>query len=171
MGGGAESGNIVELTGEEHFLAHQMLIRMYPSHVGLVHAAVMMSKQCAGNKAFGWLRRRKADVMRGNKLSVGVRASPEQRARMSEARRGNRYAYGNKNRLGKRHTDETRAKISKTKTLRALPNWWLGKTHTVEARAKMALAKRGKAYRKGAKHSTESRIKMAAAQRARRSTT
>jgi len=38
-------------------VAHQLLIKIYPEHRGLVHAAVMM---CVGrtNKLYGWLRRR-----------------------------------------------------------------------------------------------------------------
>ena len=65
MGGNDESDNLVKLTPEEHFLAHQLLVKMYPAVPTLIWAATMM---CAGNfthghtrqtnKLFGWLRRR-----------------------------------------------------------------------------------------------------------------
>lgn len=99
MGGGNELINLVELTAEEHYVAHQLLVKIYPESKTLVHAAVMMSGRCSGNKAYGWLRRRNADASRNipkspehcaklSRAHLGMRASPETRAKMSLASKG-----------------------------------------------------------------------------------
>ena len=58
IGGTDELTNLVELTPEEHYLAHQLLIKIYPSNEKLVYAAVMMIPSRPSNKLYGWLRRR-----------------------------------------------------------------------------------------------------------------
>jgi hypothetical protein len=62
MGGGDESANLVYLTPEEHYVAHQLLVKMYPKNVALVNAALMMSvggrAHLRSNKLYGWLKRR-----------------------------------------------------------------------------------------------------------------
>lgn len=61
MGGTDEPENLVELTPEEHFVVHQLLVKMYPEHGGLIYAANQM---CIGhkgkrtNKRYGWLKRK-----------------------------------------------------------------------------------------------------------------
>ena len=54
MGGSDSSKNLVYLTPEEHYLAHQLLVKIYPNEDGLVYAALMM---CVGhsrnNKKYG----------------------------------------------------------------------------------------------------------------------
>lgn len=62
MGGSDTGSNLVSLTPEEHFLAHQLLIKIYPNEPKLVYAVNMMTVspngERVGNKFFGWLRRR-----------------------------------------------------------------------------------------------------------------
>lgn len=62
MGGSDEDTNIVKLTPEEHYVAHQLLIRMYPNNDKLVYAANMMVVNRSTNKMYGWLKRRFIDV-------------------------------------------------------------------------------------------------------------
>jgi len=61
LGGTDELENIVQLTAEEHFLAHQLLVKMYPNEPGLAYAAQMMCvknpNQKRNNKLYGWLKR------------------------------------------------------------------------------------------------------------------
>ena len=60
MGGSNEKHNLVDLTAEEHFLAHQLLVKMYPDVRGVVYAAIAMCGNPYGkrsNKSYGWLRR------------------------------------------------------------------------------------------------------------------
>lgn len=62
MGGTDEKENLVQLTPEEHFLAHQLLIKMYPTVTGLASATQLMTihqtEHRTNNKLFGWIRRK-----------------------------------------------------------------------------------------------------------------
>jgi len=64
MGGSDEVDNLVDLTPEEHFVAHQLLVKIYPENIRLVRACDVMSKDTKvnkywrRNKMYGWLRRR-----------------------------------------------------------------------------------------------------------------
>lgn len=64
MNGTNETDNLVELTPEEHYLAHQLLVKMYPDHGGLVKAASMMGSIRSSNKIYGWVRRKLSLVMK-----------------------------------------------------------------------------------------------------------
>lgn len=58
MGGTDDVANLVKLTPEEHYVAHQLLVKIYPTNVALVMAAAMMIPNRPSNKMYGWLRRR-----------------------------------------------------------------------------------------------------------------
>jgi hypothetical protein len=65
MGGTNDSSNLVELTPEEHFVAHQLLVKIYPGIRSLTFALIIMSGKGKGqelrnNKLFGWHRRKHA---------------------------------------------------------------------------------------------------------------
>jgi len=66
--------NIVLLTPEEHYLAHQLLVKIYPNNHGMVKAANLMCRSSAtmdgqrNNKQYGWLRRKLAEVFSEEKL-------------------------------------------------------------------------------------------------------
>lgn len=57
MGGTDDSNNLVRLTPEEHYVAHQLLIKMNPGNHKLVKAAAMMIPDRPSNKLYGWLKR------------------------------------------------------------------------------------------------------------------
>lgn len=67
LGGTDDKENLAILTPEEHFLAHQLLIKLNPGHKGLVYAVQMMTNHHTdartNNKLFGWIRRRMALAM------------------------------------------------------------------------------------------------------------
>ena len=63
MGGTDDLNNLVDLTPEEHYLAHLLLCRIYPANPKLASAAMMMCANRKGNKVYGWLRRRHAEAM------------------------------------------------------------------------------------------------------------
>lgn len=142
MGGDDSLGNLVYLTPEEHYVAHQLLVRLHPGHAGLVYAAMAMAKQCTGNKPYGWLRRRYANTVRGVPLSA------KQRAKMALAK------------LGQKLSAETKAKIAATK---------LGKKtgpHSPATRAKMSAALLGNKRCLGKSPSAETVSKRVASLRA-----
>lgn len=64
MGGRYTKGNIAYLTPEEHYVAHQLLVKIYPKNSKLIFAASAMcsaSESHQGNrknKLYGWLRRK-----------------------------------------------------------------------------------------------------------------
>ena len=62
IGGNDNSANLVRLTPEEHYLAHQLLVKIYPNNFALVKAASMMIPKRPSNKLYGWLRRRLSAV-------------------------------------------------------------------------------------------------------------
>lgn len=69
MGGSDEPTNLVELTPEEHYLAHQLLCKIYPNNYGLAIAASIMSRNRPTNKLYGWIRRKHAIAM--SKIQTG----------------------------------------------------------------------------------------------------
>lgn len=59
IGGNDASNNLVDLTPEEHYLAHQLLVKIHPNHPGLTFAAMTMTQgPRRSNKLYGWLKRR-----------------------------------------------------------------------------------------------------------------
>lgn len=90
LGGKYISENVVYLTPEEHYVAHQLLMKMYPDHKSLVYAAYMMANAKNGgrrqsNKVYGWLRQRAVSLMK--EQSKGQRRSPE-----TEIKKGQRIS-------------------------------------------------------------------------------
>ena len=69
MGGRYVAGNIAWLIPEEHYVAHQLLVKMYPKNYKLIHAVQCMTisndrYDRSNNKLYGWIRRRLANQMR-----------------------------------------------------------------------------------------------------------
>lgn len=67
LGGTDDKSNIAVLTPEEHFLAHQLLIKINPGNRDLVYATQLMTVHHTNarinNKLFGWLRKQCALAM------------------------------------------------------------------------------------------------------------
>jgi hypothetical protein len=126
MGGSEEADNKVELTPEEHFLAHLLLVKMYPTEKWLAVSAMLMGHRTGSNKVYGWLRRRHAETMRQNKWTV------EAKARLSA------------NTRGKPKPESMRAKLMGNQNWRSRPR----KPHSAEHRAKIAEAMRGNSNRR-----------------------
>lgn len=70
MGGGDGRENLVDLTPEEHYIAHLLLCKIHPGNIKLVCAAMMMCVNSnhtkRNNKAVGWARRRWSEYMKEN---------------------------------------------------------------------------------------------------------
>jgi 5-methylcytosine-specific restriction endonuclease McrA len=58
MGGSDLIDNLVNLTPEEHYLAHLLLVKIYPGNGALIKAAKMMTVGRTTNKIYGWVRRK-----------------------------------------------------------------------------------------------------------------
>ena len=187
IGGDDTTENVVELTGEEHYVAHQLLVKIHPEVSGLAYAAIRMAKQCTGNKAYGWLRRRYATGLRGRKRPPrspewsaklghrrGTRQTPETRKKIAASLLGKKMAPRSPDHslkislanTGRKPSLEARLKMSASRT---------GKKRSPEAIAKAAAAMCGRKWSpehrakisaslRGKHPSAESRAKMSAAQ-------
>ena len=87
MGGDNKERNLAILTPEEHYLAHQLLVKIYPKNHKLVYACQAMTMSNSGvvknNKMFGWLRRKHSEIRRV--AMTGRTLSVESRKKVSEA--------------------------------------------------------------------------------------
>jgi hypothetical protein len=166
LGGDDRKENIVFLTPEEHYVAHQLLIKIHPNHHGIAFAALMMSKSRKGNKTYGWLRR-KADVTRPprsaqhNKkigdANKGKKRSAEYRMKISTSLKGRKISaevrkrmsaalVGHKRTAGLHWSDERRAKHSlATKGVKKPPR-------TAEHTAKLVASRRINREARNANH-------------------
>lgn len=75
LGGLDDKNNLVNLTPEEHFVAHQLLVKINPLHEGLLFALRFMAtkniKHKRNNKEYGWIKQRISKLRKGHTLSVG----------------------------------------------------------------------------------------------------
>lgn len=132
MGGSDDPDNLVRLTPEEHFVAHQLLVKIYPEKRTLIVAVWRMSfsPYHVNNKVFGWLRRKHSeaigevvgDYWRGRKRRP---FSDEHKKKIAEAQIGRKRGP---------HSDEHKRKLSEAHS---------GKRLTVEHKQKLAKAKLG----------------------------
>ncbi len=63
LGGCDDDSNLVYLSAEAHYVAHQLLVKMNPGHGGLAYAAMLMTRVGRGNaratnKYYSWLKKR-----------------------------------------------------------------------------------------------------------------
>lgn len=79
IGGTDDTDNLVRLTAREHFVAHQLLCKMYPGEHDLVFAFRMLSTANNGRPAsrtHAWLRERMADAASAN-MKLRHKRNPE----------------------------------------------------------------------------------------------
>lgn len=128
LGGTDSSKNLVYLTPEEHFVAHELLIKIHPDEIGPLRALMILSgrnNKYRNNKLFGWARKRYSEMRKGNiPWNKGVSWSEEIKDKIREARKLQVI------------TDETRAKLSAAGS--GKNNHFYGKRHSTESKAKMS---------------------------------
>lgn len=122
LDGADDESNLVRLTPEEHFVAHLLLMKMYPDHWGLIGAVMRMSKNGGTSRLYGWLRRRFSRIRKRQAFSA------ETREKMRLAKLGKKRGP---------HSEETIAKMKATKT---------GRKYSEEHRAAIAKAHLGKKH-------------------------
>lgn len=126
MGGDDRPRNLVSLTPEEHYLAHQLLVKIYPNDNKLVYAANMMTvkdgNQKRTNKEYGWIKRKRSKIlsrnMKGNIHSLGLKHSTETKKKRNSAL------------TGKKRTATTKKLLSESQ--KGDSNSFYGRTHTQE---------------------------------------
>lgn len=106
LGGSNLKSNLIDLTPEEHYLAHQLLVKIYPENRKLVYAlsACCMSKNgIRNNKMYGWIK----------KINIAIRKekvqTEESNNKRREKLRGRKTSSGMQ---GNKHREDSKAAIS-----------------------------------------------------------
>lgn len=111
LGGDDCPTNLVKLTPEEHFVAHQLLVKIHPNNSKLAFAAHLMTTHTtnrrAGNKLYGWLRRKLSEAMKRNYLE---NPSPEVQQGLF---RGKSHSVESKKLISKHTSITLRQKMAK----------------------------------------------------------
>ena len=143
IGGTDDPSNLVSLTAEEHFLAHQLLMKMYPDNAKLTLAVSMMCiknpNHQRNNKMYGWLRRafseaQKTKVRKPRAKETKPRKkrvlSEEHKLKIKQAWEEGKYTDSQHLRsYSKSHSEETKKKLSELNT---------GKTLSEETKRKIS---------------------------------
>lgn len=172
LGGMDDADNIVSLTAREHYIAHQLLVKLYPNNRQLVYAAYAMTwhsktKGRVGNRLYGWLKERLSEARKNQppmsgitrellrKANLGKVLSEDTKAKLRAANTGKLLSEEHKKAIGLKSKGRTLppSAIDKLRTAN------LGKKHSPETIAKM------KASLKGRVVSEETREKLRAAWR------
>ena len=114
LGGSNDKSNIVRLTGREHYIVHQLLVKIYPNNRGLIYALHAMSvfKNASDgmlvgrskNKRYSWVREKHAkQVSLDRKGKTGYKQTEEHRNKCTQSR------------IGIKRSDETRQRMSNAK--------------------------------------------------------
>lgn len=121
MGGTDDKENLVYLTPEEHFVAHQLLVKIYPGNDKLYYAAMMMTVgNKRNNKEYGWLKRKRIEILK-------------------ESQKGEGNPF-----YGKTHTEESRKRISETKRKQSVKTkGFSGRNHSTESKRKISESVKG----------------------------
>jgi hypothetical protein len=99
MGGGNKKSNLVRLTAEEHYIAHILLVKIYPSETKLIYAANMMSNR--NNKVYGVFKRKHAELV--SKDKTGTKHKDSSRRKMSVSRMGIPKDNSHKRKISEAH--------------------------------------------------------------------
>ena len=124
MGGTNEPSNIVELTAREHYIAHKLLVEIYPNHKKLVYALWGMSNQLlsknnkrdykVSSREYERARTLFSESMQGRACTWGAKISEAKKGVLtgpqSEETRAKRRASLKKN--PPKHTEEFKEKLS-----------------------------------------------------------
>ena len=122
LGGSNHNNNLVLLTPEEHYVAHQLLVKMHPNSYGVLYAAIRMTQspinQRMNNKLYSWLRNRFSKnieiLNKEGKIGMkGKKHTVETKNKISNALKGHPGLKGKDNpNFGLKRSEETRRKMS-----------------------------------------------------------
>lgn len=143
MGGTDAKSNIVELSAREHFVAHLLLVKIFPKEHKLTCAVTFLTSKgkIRNNKMYDWIRKRHAETMSllnsgsGN-FMYGKTHTAEARAIISDKQRQIKQLTGQGSTAGIKKSLPHRQKISDAAKLRTgSKNSFFGKKHSDETKA------------------------------------
>lgn len=165
IGGTDEKNNLVDLTPEEHYVAHQLLVKIHKGNPKLIYAVHKMCSnapnQNRSNKMYGWIRRAYSKVISARQK--GKKQPPSRGIKHSKTMK-EKYANGYVSPLlgtkGKRkQSEETKKKIGLANL--GDNNGMRNRVISQEERLKRSAACSGsKNPFYGKKHNDETRLKM-----------
>jgi len=145
VGGTNDMSNLVNLTPEEHYVAHQLLVKIYSGEGKLVYALRMMcmagnGKTKRSNKEYAWVRKLWSKVSSENQKGIPRKPhSAETKRKISEIQIGRPSGM-----LGKHHTEERNKNLSeKMKGKRTTLRTREGQINSDEHRRKISESKKG----------------------------
>jgi hypothetical protein len=153
LGGTDDSSNLVALTAREHFIAHMLLARMYGGTMW--YAITIMAKDGRGSsRSFEIARKKLSTLMKGNKNTLGRKATDAEKEHMSKSRKGKKgHVQSEETRkllsianTGKKLSDATKAKLSEVQKGKSKPQGFgekvsqslKGKPRSEETKAKLS---------------------------------
>lgn len=179
LGGSDAKRNLVYLTPEEHYVAHQLLVKIFPGNKSLLWAAFAMTgtghgrgNGRQGNKLYGWLKRQFIESQTGKprwdaetKARIGVHSKVRNQGE-------NHPMFGRKQSPSARHKISEKAleRYAKLRQLGPLTKPPFSTKHRdrISEGRREFLANGGKVNFKGCKHSKETRAKMREMKRLRK---
>jgi 5-methylcytosine-specific restriction endonuclease McrA len=126
IGGNNKKDNLVRLTPEEHYVAHQLLVKIYPGNHKLLFAAFAISSMNnRGFREYAWLKRKRAAYLSSRPGTMtGKKHTDEAKQKMKQnhwSQTGSFDASKPKGKdspnYGKQHSQETLQKLKIPKTL------------------------------------------------------
>lgn len=165
MNGADDASNIVSLTPEEHFLAHVLLVKIYPENYKLIFSVNNMCRGHNGKRPnrrlYGWLKRKfieasKKNSTRENNSQFDTKwitdGTTNKRIKSSEPVLDG-WTYGRtlpiiKSRNAARPAMANETKIKISNTLKGKEPWNKGLIITDEHKTNVSLAKIGKSQYK-----------------------
>lgn len=155
LNGTNDKSNLVLLTAKEHFLAHLLLVKIYPTNLKIVWAATMMST-CNGknerntNKTYAWIRQLQSELQTGRKFSE------ESRKKMSNSAIGKPKPIRTVEHRQKISIANTGRKFSKD-VVEQRAKHLRGKPLSEEHKLKISMANKGKPKNNQSQESIEKR--------------
>lgn len=119
MGGSNKRENLVNLTAREHFIAHQLLVKINPSNSKLIFAVKAMcmyssqnGEHRVNNRMYGWLRKKFVESISGSNHH-------QYRKPLTDQQKLNLSNYAKNRKWSNEHKDNLSKKFSGNKNPRA----------------------------------------------------
>lgn len=91
LGGNDDKDNIAIFTAREHYIAHQLLVKIYPGNRKLLYAAYMMGSY--NNRAYEWIKIKQYEYLKTRVFT------DEHRINLSNAKKGRKLTDEHKKRI------------------------------------------------------------------------